>query len=111
MSAKKKAIRDNFREAVFKRDKYKCVFCQCTTNLDAHHITDRNELPAGGYVLENGITLCPEHHQQAEVWHSTAGKDFVDGMKPDDLYKAIHGSRENAFLASKKLEAKLNRAI
>lgn len=27
-------------------------------DLDAHHITDRNEMPNGGYVPENGISLC-----------------------------------------------------
>lgn len=36
----KKSIRENFRNEVFNRDKFKCVFCDISTNLDAPHITD-----------------------------------------------------------------------
>ena len=62
----KKLIRQKFRDEVFGRDGYKCVFCGKTNNLDAHHITNRNEMPNGGYVKENGITLCPVHHSIEE---------------------------------------------
>ena len=57
MSKKKKLIREQFRDAVFKRDDYKCQHCGedvgpvlANQYLDAHHITDRNEMPNGGYV-------------------------------------------------------------
>lgn len=52
---KKKDIRKNFRDDVYKRDNYTCR--NCTTYygpdkaeefLDAHHITDRSEMPNGG---------------------------------------------------------------
>ena len=109
MSSKKKLIRDQFRLKVFERDKHHCKFCSNTEHLDAHHITDRHELPAGGYVLENGITLCPEHHIQAEVWHNSQGTDFVEGLKPEDLYRKIYSSYEAAMEASKKLEARVER--
>lgn len=33
--------RENFRNSVFERDGYKCLFCDCTENLDAHHIIER----------------------------------------------------------------------
>lgn len=69
----KKQIRENFRNDVFKRDKYKCVFCDCVENLDAHHITDRNEMPNGGYTKYNGITVCSEHHLLCEKFHMTKG--------------------------------------
>ena len=106
MSSKKKAIREEFRAAVFKRDGYKCRYCDGTENLDAHHITDRNELPSGGYVVENGITLCPLHHEQAEEWHSSKGTSFYPHMKPEDLYKKIFSSHERALkAAAEKSEA------
>lgn len=60
MSNKKKQIRQQFRDAVFKRDGYKCRVCGNSGQLDAHHIIDRTEMPSGGYVKENGICLCPE---------------------------------------------------
>lgn len=66
MSLSKKTVRHSFREAVFKRDGYKCLFCDVTTNLDAHHIVNRNLMPNGGYILSNGATLCPIHHIEAE---------------------------------------------
>lgn len=104
MSGKKKLIRQNFRDSVFKRDGHKCVFCDITENLDAHHITDRNEMPNGGYVKENGISLCPLHHEEAEVFHVTNGIKWVEGMHPNDLYVKINSSLEDAVKASNKLK-------
>ena len=100
---KKQLIRMKFNEDVFKRDNYKCVFCTETKNLDAHHITDRNEMPNGGYVKENGISLCPEHHIEAEVYHSSNKTEWINGMHPDDLYKKINSSYEQALEMSKRL--------
>jgi len=43
MKTNKKLIRENFRNAVFKRDGYKCVLCNDKeSKLDAHHIENRN---------------------------------------------------------------------
>ena len=95
----KKQIRETFRNEVFSRDGNKCIMCDNTEDLDAHHITDRNEMPNGGYVLENGISLCPECHRKAELWHETDGENFIIGFTPYDLYKKI-GS--NYSLAYKK---------
>ena len=100
----KKQIRQAFRDAVFKRDGNRCRFCSRTDDLDAHHITDRSEMPNGGYVKENGISLCPEHHMMAEQFHISEGKKWVDQMHPDDLYKLIGSSHEKAVLASERLK-------
>lgn len=104
MSQAKKIIREKFRNAVFSRDGHKCVFCDCTDNLDAHHITDRNLLPNGGYVKENGITLCPFHHETAEHFHSSKGEYWAVGFLPEDLYKVIGSSYEQALAASERLK-------
>ena len=106
MSLKKQRIRQNFEEAVFKRDGYKCKFCSCKENLDAHHITDRNEMPNGGYVKENGITVCPYHHEEAECFHSSLGTTSIQGMLPADLYKIIGSSYELAYEASLRLNTR-----
>lgn len=100
---KKQIIRENFRTAVFKRDGHKCVFCDITTNLDAHHITDRNEMPNGGYVVENGISLCHIHHMEAEQFHISGGTKWIDGKHPNDLYSIIGSSHEKAVKASHRL--------
>ena len=96
MSLKKKLIRKNFREAVFSRDNHCCVFCDCKENLDPHHITDRHNFKNGGYVLENGITVCEIHHLECEQYHISKGKSWVEGKHPDDLYKLINSSYELA---------------
>lgn len=104
MSAQKKKIRQNFRDTVFKRDGYICRFCNETADLDAHHITDRTLMPHGGYVKENGISLCPSHHMDAEVWHTSEGREHVAGMSPSDLYKVIRSSYELACKKSQELK-------
>lgn len=95
MSNKKKLVRERFRNAVFARDKHSCVMCgKKNVPLDAHHITDRNEMPNGGYIPENGISLCDECHMKAEQFHST-GIPF-EGYSPDELYAKIGSSHEEA---------------
>ena len=103
MSGKKKEIRDRFRSSVFKRDRNKCRMCSFNEleKLDAHHITDRKLMPGGGYVLENGISLCPECHIRAEVFHSTGVP--VLGYSPEDLYTIVGSSYNQAVESSKKL--------
>ncbi len=102
MSKHKQLIREKFRDKVFKRDNYKCCFCDCIDDLDAHHITDRTEMPNGGYVVENGITLCPVHHLLAEKFHLTNGTGWIN-MYPTDLYAKINSSKEKAIIASNRI--------
>jgi predicted restriction endonuclease len=105
----KKEIRNQFRQDVFVRAKYHCQSCtkistsdRATEELDAHHITDRHDMPNGGYVKENGIALCKKCHEKAEIFHSTGV--IVEGWTPEDLYKLIDSSYEQAVEASGKLK-------
>jgi hypothetical protein len=50
----------------------------------------------GGYVAENGISLCADYHIKAE--------DQEVGFQPEDLYLKIGSSKEKAVEASEKLE-------
>lgn len=59
------APRDIFRESVFNRDNHKCVVCGAP-GVDAHHIMERRLFPDGGYIKENGATLCAACHLEAE---------------------------------------------
>lgn len=61
--------RNDFREAVFSRDGYKCVVCGASGKLDAHHLIERRLWDNGGYYIENGVSLCGDHHLQAESTH------------------------------------------
>lgn len=102
MSQRKKEIRARFRDATFARDEHKCKVCGCGDQpLDAHHITDRNLMPNGGYVPENGISLCPVCHEKAEVFHSTG--TALENFAPDDLYRIIGSTYDLAVLKAAAL--------
>ena len=100
---RKKQIREEFRNAVFERDGNRCRKCGSAGKLDAHHITDRKEMPNGGYVLENGISLCEPCHEKAEVWHNSGKTDFVEGYHPNDLYLLIKSDHTLAYIKSLSL--------
>ena len=103
----KKDVRDNFRRSVFKRDRSRCQVCGkegTEQTLDAHHITDRSEMPNGGYVASNGITVCKEEcHLTVEQFHISQGDWWEEGLHPDDLYKKINSSYEQAYRDSESL--------
>ena len=58
--------RDQFREGVFERDSHQCVICG-EPAVDAHHILERRLWDDGGYYLDNGASLCKEHHLDCEM--------------------------------------------
>ena len=114
MSKKKKAIRAAFRDAVFSRDGHACVMCGAPQRedepLDAHHITDRSQLPGGGYVQENGITVCEKPcHIRVERFHVSGGADWEQDLHPDDLYARIGSSHDAAVTASEAMVARRRR--
>jgi hypothetical protein len=124
MSNFKKTMRKEFRGAVFARDQHKCRCCgrqgydhndlqevakqeasgAVLCELDAHHITTRDEMPAGGYVKSNGVSLCPECHLKAEVPHA-ANIEFA----PETLYRLIGSSKETAYMMSLDLQKKIDK--
>mgnify|MGYP000961213037 CR=1 FL=1 len=123
MSDKKK-IRKEFRDACLTRDKFCCKVCgkkgkdrqggelhlkfhsksQNLIDLDCHHIQNRNDIPNGGYIKENGISLCTDCHINAELYHISEGKEFVPGFHPNDLFILIGSSLEKAINFSKKIK-------
>ena len=62
--------RDNFRNGVFERDRFRCIVCGLPA-VDAQHIIERRLFKAehekGGYFLDNGASLCEKHHIEAEL--------------------------------------------
>lgn len=110
MSQEKKKIRENFRNVCFKRDKYSCRVCgkksspeKILEEMDCHHINDRSIMPNGGFVLENGITLCRDScHLKAEEFWSTGVAS--PSFSVEELYKLIGSSYELAVRASEKLK-------
>jgi len=62
---RKLLIREEFKQHVFTRDHNTCVMCKLPA-VDSHHIIDRSLFDDGGYYTDNGVSLCHEHHLQAE---------------------------------------------
>lgn len=52
-------------------------------------------MPMGGYVKENGISLCADCHEKAENFHRTGVS--VPGYSPDELYRLVGSSKEKAI--------------
>jgi len=131
MSRAKRSIRDHAREATWKRDGQRCVMCGRgvgvedpahgralrRSDFDAHHITPRRQMPNGGTVTSNLITLCWSCHDDAEqVIHAFATNGVKAhmhraGMTPQqverftasNLYKMIGSSYEAAISDSEAL--------
>ena len=121
----KKSIRASFRRSVFERDKYTCQICgevylpdqadPALGVINAHHITDRKMMQNGGYVKDNGITVCDEHgnfrgslscHMVVEQWHISGGdrSRVAEEYRPKSLYIKIGSSYELALRKSKLLK-------
>ena len=92
---------------MYTRDKFTCKVCNTKREeeeLDAHHITDRNDMPNGGYVASNGITVCKDDcHMKVEKFHISGGEEWEEGLHPDDLYRLIGSSKEQAVKDSERL--------
>lgn len=53
---------NSWRKNIFKRDDYKCVICGQNGYLHAHHLDGYHWCKDKRYDLNNGVTLCKEHH-------------------------------------------------
>lgn len=81
MSQAKKQHRAAMREQVWQRDGQACRVCRRRVGdtsatgsvvltrscFDAHHITPRVQMPNGGTIASNLITLCIDCHHKAEL--------------------------------------------
>lgn len=68
-------IRNSFeykiwRELVFKRDRYTCIFCKDDRggNLEADHIKRFSEYPELRFDVQNGRTLCHDCHKKTKTY-------------------------------------------
>lgn len=59
-----------WREAVFKRDNYTCIWCGDNRggNLEADHIKPFAYFPELRFAIDNGRTLCKPCHQKTETF-------------------------------------------
>ena len=67
-------------------------------------------MPAGGYVPENGISVCSDCHELAEQWWQQGYENGPEGFSRNDLYSKIGSSLEEAQRASEKLVSQIDDA-
>lgn len=59
------SVEYNFwRESVFKRDNYICIWCGTKGNINADHIQLFSERPDLRFAIDNGRTLCKSCHDK-----------------------------------------------
>lgn len=82
--------RDDFRNLVFQRDNHMCVICNKPA-VDVHHIIERQLFNDGGYYIDNGVSLCAQHHLEAEMTTLTidvirASANITNIILPEHLF-------------------------
>ena len=66
-----------WREAILKRDRQRCVLCQCKQWLQVHHIIRWADDEKGRYDLKNGVVLCIPCHNKHHGLHKNPFPDNI----------------------------------
>ncbi len=104
--------RDAFREGVFARDAHRCVVCGGLA-VDAHHVLERRLFGDGGYYLDNGVSLCSEHHLAAErttlsVEEVREAAGITRPVIPEHLYRdVVYDKWGNPCLGQRRMRGEL----
>jgi predicted restriction endonuclease len=77
---------NKWRKSVFNRDKYSCQICGHNKYVIAHHLFSYSAYPDKRLDLDNGITLCKQHHNEFHKWMghtqiSCTSEDFDNWVK------------------------------
>jgi HNH endonuclease len=73
----------NWRESVFKRDKFTCQECGYNKggNLQPHHIIPIRECMIDIFNMKNGITLCRPCHMKTVYYESSFAEKYFAIIK------------------------------
>lgn len=94
---------ERWRRLVLSRDRFKCVLCGSTENLQAHHIDRWYDSPTKRLKVNNGATLCSACHTK---YHQATGHVFPESITRE--LKFIVSRSSHALIAT---ELENDRAI
>lgn len=57
-----------WRNSVFAKDGYRCVWCKSTKQIQADHIKRFSEYPEFRFAIDNGRTLCYKCHKTTKTY-------------------------------------------
>lgn len=66
----------SFCRSVYKRDGGKCVCCNSSFRINAHHLDGWSWFIAGRYDVRNAVTLCKKCHDKFHVEYGK-GKNTI----------------------------------
>ena len=92
-----------WKEKVIERDK-KCLICGNTKHLNSHHINSASYFPNERFNIENGVTLCHNHHT---MFHNSYKNSYRQKCTKKDfanfLEMMIKISEETGFYNKEKM--------
>lgn len=82
--------------SVHKKDNCECFVCGCKDDLNAHHIYQWADNRDIRFLVENGITLCREHHVQVHKMYKSGT------LSSEELWQMVYGNTlvQATFMAS-----------
>lgn len=72
-----------WRKEIYERDAFKCRIAnnECSGRIEAHHILSYARYPSIRYEVNNGITLCKQHHPKTRDAETQLSPYFQDILK------------------------------
>ena len=75
-----------WRKEVYTRDNHCCQWpgCKIKNKLNAHHIKNWAQFPGLRFTVDNGLTLCKNHHNQIKGQEEVYAGVFLKIVKDNN---------------------------
>lgn len=70
-----------WRIDVFRKYGHKCLFCNSTYRVAAHHIYPKRDFPEKQFDVNNGVPLCHKHHSEMQFKEDKFRANIIAELK------------------------------